>query len=101
MKKYTIGERVCCECEEERMQRFTHEAKERFPSCFGFRVTSEREWYAFFSEWEKQSPPKKQMCFYFLAECGGDGIALCERHLVDAWWELAERCGEEIGDESI
>jgi len=81
---YSISQYQCTLCEAERDEAFQKEAAREWP------VTIERsrrldEWQEFWGDWHAEHPPVTQTCFLFVADCGGDEIALCPECLHKIW----------------
>jgi hypothetical protein len=79
---YSIEPMACSLCEAERSAAFWEEANARYPGLnLSERNLTQEEWSAFHKEWNLEHPSKEQMCFEFVADCGGDAISLCHECL--------------------
>ena len=75
---YRIEMARCNHCEDEVVGKNNAEWRENNPDKVEKSGSIKRE---FVDEWSKDIHPPKVPCFVFEADCHGDGINLCEKHL--------------------
>lgn len=80
--RYEICEEICDECRAEYDINVVWVEDEKRPEWRDEKGTIKREFQEVWNE--LYNGCSKKMCFVFIADCHGDSIYLCEKHLAEA-----------------
>ncbi|OGC94128.1 MAG: hypothetical protein A2W25_12150 [candidate division Zixibacteria bacterium RBG_16_53_22] len=89
---YSIEVRSCDFCYVEASNQMREHFKTSHPDYDSTNPEHRAAWKVYWDNWTE---PEPQPCFYFIADCGGDAISICARHLEKILAELVNYVEED------
>lgn len=87
MSQYSIETDACSECMDEALVRGHKEFFNLWPKHTSgdvLTIAQMNDWQRLVTAQYDRVCSAEEMCFVFVADCGGDSISLCEKHLAEA-----------------